>query len=515
MASRANLVPGALDLTYRTAIKTIILVVSFILLYVVVKYVRADDVTIEPISVPPKLQEAGYSGAVVANILVQEVRAIKRAGDELESGEANSKDTTLRPQSDDPFSTLATIQVPSSGLSVRTIADVLRDFLDIRERKIGGAITIVRPETPDKPAVYKVALDLGPSAALSATPEVDADIEKAIRRSARSIARQYDPVGLASYYVDHDPKALKLLADDLMKSTDRRHRRAGLFVHGLNESNPDEKIARFREAIAEDPEFGAAYNALGSTLADMKDGKRADENEKRTDEAIRMFGEAIRLNPSNAWALRNRADVHKRKGCFRLAVADFERASKLKAIAKIFFELGYAYEYLADIDPSPAIKAYNETLMLAPEYTWAFNNRCYMRAIRGDGEAALADCNKALDAWKNLERYDSRGFAYLRLGRYDKAIDDYNAAVTVEPGHPLLAYPLYGRGVAKLARDDLAGGKSDIEEARRLDCAIDEKMAKFGVKPSVDVGSAKACQGSTPVKAEPHCPRGWLEAIGL
>ena len=83
--------------TYRAAIKTIILVVSFILLYVVVKYVRADDIMIEPISVPPKLQEAGYSGAVVANLLVQEVRAIKRAGDELESGEANSKDTTLRP----------------------------------------------------------------------------------------------------------------------------------------------------------------------------------------------------------------------------------------------------------------------------------------------------------------------------------------------------------------------------------------------------------------------------------
>ena len=55
MASRVNLVPGALDLTYRAAIKTIILVlVSFILLYVVVKYVRADDIMlIQPISVPP------------------------------------------------------------------------------------------------------------------------------------------------------------------------------------------------------------------------------------------------------------------------------------------------------------------------------------------------------------------------------------------------------------------------------------------------------------------------------
>ena len=99
-----------------------------------------------------------------------------------------------------------------------------------------------------------------------------------------------------------------------------------------------------------------------------------------------------------------------------------------------------------------------------------------MRAIRGDGAAALADCNKALDAGKNLERYDSRGFAYLRLGDYGKAIDDYTAALAAEPNHDLRAYPLYGRGVAKLAKgDNLAGGKADIEEARRLDCEIDEK----------------------------------------
>ena len=51
---------------------------------------------IEPISVPPKLQEAGYSGAVVANLLLKEVRAIEREGGELESGEANSRDTKLR-----------------------------------------------------------------------------------------------------------------------------------------------------------------------------------------------------------------------------------------------------------------------------------------------------------------------------------------------------------------------------------------------------------------------------------
>ena len=236
--------------------------------------------------------------------------------------------------------------MPSSGLSVRTIADVLRDFFNIRERKVGGAITIVRPEGPDRPAVYKVALDLGPSAALSATPEIDTDIEKAIRRSARSIAREYDPVGLASYYVNHDRKALKALADDLMKSADRGHRRAGLFVRGLNEANTAEKMARFREAIAEDPKFGAAYNALGSTLADMNDGQTADENEKRIDEAIRMFGEAIRLNPSNAWAFRNRADVHRAQGLLPSRGRGFRaRPASSRRSRRSFLNSVYAYEY--------------------------------------------------------------------------------------------------------------------------------------------------------------------------
>jgi len=138
-----------------------------------------------------------------------------------------------------------------------------------------------------------------------------------------------------------------------------------------------------------------------------------------------------------------------------------------------------------------------------------------MRAIRGDGEAALADCNKALQAGESMERYDSRGFAYLRLGQFGKAITDYNDALRLgDKGDSLLAYPLYGRGVARLANKDL-GGKADIEAARSLDCKIDENMAKFGVKPSSDAGPAKPCEESTPGKAGPHCPRGWLEVIGL
>lgn len=480
IAARASFVPGALDFTYRAAIKTIVLLVSFILLYVVVKYVRADDVMIEPISVPPKLQEAGYSGVVVANLLLQEVQAIKRAGDELETAEMNSEKTPLRAQSNDPFASLATIQVPSSGLSVRTIADVLRDFLDIRERKIGGAITIVTSanatlDRPGNPAVYQVALDLGPTAALAAKPEAGPDIEKAIRLSARSIVRQYDPVGLASYYVrKREQDALRELADDLMKSDDRWHRRAGLFVQGLYADNAAEKIARFQEAIAEDPEFGAAYNALGSALAATNEGN---------DEAIRMFGEAIRLNPSNVWAYRNRADVYRRKGDFQRAVADFERASKLRAIAKIFFELGYAYEFMAEIDPSPAIRAYDEAIRLEPHYRSAFKNRCYMRAVRGD-KAAVEDCDKAVADDSNFNSYDSRGFAYLRQRQFDKAIVDYDAAIAAAGREDNLAYPLYGRGVARLALGELARGNADIEAARGRDPNIDKMMGKFGVKAS-------------------------------
>ena len=467
MMSKATLVPGALDSAYRAAIKSVVFVVGVILVFAAGKAMLGDQVVIEPISVPRKLEEDGYSGVVVSRLLLAEVQAIRKSGETLELGD--TRDAEVKFRSAEEFANLATLQVPSSSLSLRSITVVLRDFLGIPEQKIGGAITIRRPDGPDKPVVYVFSLLLGPSAGLSAKPEEDANLDKAIRLSARSIAREYDPVGLAAYYLDRgDSKELEQLADALMETRERQRRKDGLFIRGLHEDKLLDKAAFFQEAIDEDPKFSAAYNAWGRALA--KEGK--------TDEAIEKYGEAIRLNPSNASAFRNRAIACRSKGQHPRAIADFDQASKLNPTAETFFDLGYAYEFADKFDPAMAIEAYDQAIRLDSRHHWALNNRCYMKAALED-RSAIADCDKALLLKRNYEIYDSRGFAYLKLKEFDKAIVDYDKALELQEN----AYSLYGRGVAKRRKGDLAGGDADIAKAVALDREMAAKMEKMRLKP--------------------------------
>jgi tetratricopeptide (TPR) repeat protein len=80
----------------------------------------------------------------------------------------------------------------------------------------------------------------------------------------------------------------------------------------------------------------------------------------------------------------------------------------------------------------------------------AWNGRCWCRAIVGELQAALADCNEALRLEPNAAAtLDSRGLIYLKSGEWDSAIADYDSALRLDPK---LASSLYGRGLANLRR---------------------------------------------------------------
>jgi tetratricopeptide (TPR) repeat protein len=471
LMSKVSYVPGALDFTYNALTRTVILFVGFVLLFAAAKAVVGDHVLIEPLSVPHNLEQDGYSGAVVSRLLLEEVQAIRQSGDALVVRDNRDADVSF--QSEDVFAALATIQVPSSSLTLRSMAVMVRDFLGIPERKIGGAITITRKDSSEKAALYRVSLVLGPSAG-HARSEESSDLNDAIRRSARLIARQYDPVGLAAHHIkEKDLQAARQLAGDLMEARDSDRRKQGLLIRGMYEMNLLDQIAFFQEATEEDPRFSEAYNAWGSAL--YRDGK--------TKEAIEKYDVAIRLNPLNSSALRNRAIAYKKNRQAQRAIADLAQAGRLNPTADTFFDLGYFHDDLDKLEPASAIKAYDQAIRLAPRHHWALNNRCYNKAALRD-PSAVADCDKALRLNASSETHDSRGFAYLQIGQFDKAIDDYNAALTKfgsDPWHE--AYSLYGRGLAKRGKGDLAEGDADIAGALKRDPEIASTMAKWGVRP--------------------------------
>lgn len=73
---------------------------------------------------------------------------------------------------------------------------------------------------------------------------------------------------------------------------------------------------------------------------------------------------------------------------------------------------------------------------------------------------------------------NSRGFVYLKLGRLDAALADYDAALKLEPK---LVQSLYGRGMAKLKKGNATGAAADIATAKAIKPDIAEEFAGYGM----------------------------------
>ena len=74
---------------------------------------------------------------------------------------------------------------------------------------------------------------------------------------------------------------------------------------------------------------------------------------------------------------------------------------------------------------------------------------------------------------------DTRGFLFMKMADYPKAIVEYDSALKADPNH---ARSLYGRGLAKTKTGDQATGTVDMANAVKLDPTVAQEFAKFGLK---------------------------------
>ncbi len=109
----------------------------------------------------------------------------------------------------------------------------------------------------------------------------------------------------------------------------------------------------------------------------------------------------------------------------------------------------------------------------------ALNGRCWARAQLGQElPRALSDCNASLRLKNNPITLDSRGLVELRLGDYDRAIADYDAALAMAPKQD---WSLYGRGIAKIRTGQTAAGQADIAAATAINPALPDLAKAHGI----------------------------------
>jgi tetratricopeptide (TPR) repeat protein len=234
---------------------------------------------------------------------------------------------------------------------------------------------------------------------------------------------------------------------------------------------PDAVIAGCNAMIQESAKgLAAAFYYRASALL--------EKNE--IDSAIADFTYAIGIDPNDTDYLHARAAAYEARNDFTHALADYDRAVQINPKSvNALHSRGASFQRKGDFARASA--DYGEVTRLQPDNPDAWAARCWVRAAGGrELQQALSDCNQALKLKDDApDVLDTRGFVHLRLGKYDDAIKDYDAALKLDPK---IAGALYGRGVAKMKKGDRAGAGTDVAAAKAIQSNIDSEFGKLGLR---------------------------------
>ena len=187
---------------------------------------------------------------------------------------------------------------------------------------------------------------------------------------------------------------------------------------------------------------------------------------KEFDIALGDCNEAIRLDPTSAYAYTNRGIAWEDKKEYDKAIADYNEAIRLDPkYASAYGNRANAWRNNKEYDK--AIADYDEAIRLDPKLAIAYNNRANAWRNNKEYDKAVADYNEAirLDP-KDADAYYNRGTAWANKKEYDKAIADYNEAIRLDPK---LAWAFSNRGRVWHEKKEYDKAIADYNEAIRLD----------------------------------------------
>jgi tetratricopeptide (TPR) repeat protein/predicted aspartyl protease len=282
-----------------------------------------------------------------------------------------------------------------------------------------------------------------------------------------------------------------------------------------NEPGDDSEASADTEAAAADePTDAAGFSRRGTAFAARRDFEHAIADLTRATElapaeadyyyeraraylgnrqpqlARQDLDRAIALEPDYVLALVTRAGMRLARGegardaGADAAIADLDKASAAADQENdVRFELANLYARAAVY--AAAIDQYDLWLNKHADDARSADARAGRGRARAllnrDLDDALADCNRAVRARPDAPFFhDSRGLVYLRLRKYDKAIDDYEITLRVQPKNP---WAMYGLGIARVHEGMESEGRADIAAARKAAPGIVALAERLGIEP--------------------------------
>ncbi len=204
-------------------------------------------------------------------------------------------------------------------------------------------------------------------------------------------------------------------------------------------------------------------------------------------QARSSYGSALRLDPANALAYLNLADLELNAGDLKKAIDNYNKAvdqyakvlqtdptAGRKGLASSYIGRGNALYETGKFDA--AVSDYNQALKHDPNSSAAYNGRGKAHREMGEAEKALADFDQAISVnAEDTVGLISRANIFADRREWVKAFKDYDAAIEKKPE----ATAYNNRGAAYLNKGDFDRALADFNLALESALKQDQVPAAF------------------------------------
>ena len=238
----------------------------------------------------------------------------------------------------------------------------------------------------------------------------------------------------------------KFLYDDILKSNPNHF--DALHLSGLiayQGKNLDDALGLFGRAIRIKTSFAPLHSNYGLALQALG----------RLEEAVASYGKAIKLNPNFAEAYTNRGVALKELGRWDEALASYDKAIRVKPdYAEAYVNRAHALKELKR--PDEALASYDMALTIKPGHAENHLSRgVVLRELKRLDEAILSFEMAISIAPNYAEAHFNLGVALHESGRPEEALPSYEKAISLKPDYAT-AYDSHGIALQALDRRDEA-----------------------------------------------------------
>lgn len=219
----------------------------------------------------------------------------------------------------------------------------------------------------------------------------------------------------------------------------------GYFQSFDKPENVDRAISILENALKADPNYAAAYAAMGQAY--WAKSERTKET-KWIGEAQKMCERALSLEAKLAPGHSCLAVVHRASGRYDEAVKAFQQALEIEPTNDdLYRELARTQVGIGKTDE--AVKTFQQAIALRPHYWANYNSLGVFYFERGRSQEAAQMFERVVNLAPDcLFGYSNLGAAYLQLGRYGDAIPMFERSVAIRPtavAYSNLATAYFGR----------------------------------------------------------------------